>query len=126
MRLYSTIFCFLAATPAFTAEPATSDIPLPSAGIQTFTGSAKGGNSTSFTLRSAEMRSLTFSINGNRENCSVIVRKSSQHGYLSGFEYLPAKSHVLAAVDETFILSFYQTRSAFISKAACEFNFSVE
>ncbi|HWU62297.1 MAG TPA: hypothetical protein VN112_09780 [Ensifer sp.] len=68
-----------------------------------------------------------FSIRVAADNgpCGFDIRRSSSSGFQSDVTRFPASRKFTAQEGETFIFSFFQTRTAFVERKGCSFTLSV-
>jgi hypothetical protein len=125
VRVPVLIAAILLASPLNARQPSTEVTLLDGGSERTLSGVVLAGENHSFQIRSTEKRTLLFSVDADNDNCGAEMKTTTQRGYLSAFPSFPFSRSEVAEEGETFTLSFFQTRTAWASKASCIFSFTV-
>jgi hypothetical protein len=126
MRIPLLLVLLLSAAPLHAKEPPREVILSEDGGAQVLSGTAAGGSRSSFTLKSVGDRIVTFKLEGDNNNCSAELQTSAQRGFMSDFGRFPTTRSEPAKNNETFVLSVFQTRGAWMNKTPCDFSLSVQ
>lgn len=127
MRLAS----FVAIIPliAVLTSPAAAEAPRvivlsPSTHATKTTGQALG-DTVNYRVSLTSERLLTFTIDASTGNCGVDLKKKSQRSLLTSIHTFPFTYSDSGAAGEEYTISFYQRRSASLSKLPCNFAFEI-
>lgn len=93
---------------------------------QTFKGTVSGDDAKSFLIRPSTARTVNLTLDASNSVCGVEMQTSSQPGYAAEFAQFPTTRSMASKEGETFKLSFYLTRSAWVAREECNFTLSVE
>ncbi|MCX8999601.1 hypothetical protein NOF55_21070 [Rhizobiaceae bacterium BDR2-2] len=128
MRLTRIIAAGLLVLPAFTpahAAPAV-DVALSSAMVsERIDGTLLSGETRTYRFVVTNPGQITFSVAGENLHCGTDLSKASQRGVLTTWRRFPASFTDNARAGETYTMSFFQSREAWINKTGCTFSFSI-
>jgi hypothetical protein len=111
--------------PVRAKEPPV-EIFLSNDGLPAMTIGEAGADARSFKLKLTSSRSVTFAVDASNETCGYELTKSSQLGFLPKKDRFPLSYTDAAKEGESYTISFYQTRSAWVTKMPCAFSFSIQ
>jgi hypothetical protein len=126
LPILMTGFLLVSLAPLAASEPSTDVVLTDDGGVQTFAGSLNAGAGRSFTYTAASTRQVVLTIAASSEDCGAEMKTSSQRGFMPDFARFPTTRTEQAQAGETFKVSFFQTRSARMSKVACAFSLSIQ
>jgi hypothetical protein len=114
----------LHALTADAREPAT-EIVVAGGAAQIFKSSVTGSDEKAFIIKPDAARTVTVKLDASNDICGAEMQTSGQHDYAK-YAQFPITVPISAMTNNSYKVSFYLTRSAWISKKQCDFTLSVE
>lgn len=125
MRILAVLAFFIAASPSYARNPPIQ-VALALDAAQTFEGSSSRGDDATYKITPAAEGSIHFDLQADNENCGVEMRTTSQLGYLPKITRFPASKTFSTVHGQSFTVTFYQSRDAWMKNVNCAFSFTVQ
>ncbi|NLS06343.1 hypothetical protein HGP14_23810 [Rhizobium sp. P32RR-XVIII] len=93
--------------------------------ITLISGHVDGRETRSYRLRIPAAQVITFAVTADNTACGSEIKKTSQRGILTVIDRFPASFSDGAKFGDHYIISFFQSRLAWLDGAICKFSFSV-
>jgi hypothetical protein len=84
------------------------------------------GETKSYKLKIDVARGVRFDLSADNETCGYEMQKTSQLGYVAKQGRFPVAFVDNAESGETYTISFFQNRMAYMGKTPCKFTFSIK
>lgn len=107
------------------AREAATEIVVNGGAAQIFKSSVIGSDEKAFIIRPDAARTVTLKFDASNDVCSVEMQTSGQHDYAK-YGQFPITVPLAAMNNNSYKVSFFLTRAAWISKQQCDFTLSVE
>lgn len=120
--LVSTVFFMFATPSAIAAEPVIQVFSGPDPVI----GSTDDGVTRFYSFQVTATGRTTFRLDADNLACGYDLQKSSKLGFLPSAGRFPLRHMDKAAAGDVYTLSFFQSRSARMTKDVCTFSFTIE
>lgn len=89
-------------------------------------GQSSLGETKSYKFKIDAARDVKFDLIADNEACGYEMQKTSQLGYMTKQNRFPVAFVDAAQSGETYTISFYQNRLAYMGKLPCKFTFSIK
>ncbi len=120
--LVSIVFSIFAQASATAAEPVIQVF----SGTDPVIGSTDDGVTRFYSFKVIATGSTTFRLDADNLTCGYDLQKSSKLGFLPSSGRFPLRQMDKAAAGDVYTLSFFQSRSARMTKDVCTFSFTIE
>jgi hypothetical protein len=107
------------------AREAATEIVVAGGAAQIFKSTVTGSDAKSFVITSDAARAVTLKFDASNDICGVEMQTTGQHDYAK-YGQFPITVPLAAMINNSYKVSFFLTRSAWIGKQHCEFTLSVQ